>query len=423
MNWNFVPELIAPGGSYNKAMVAAHNWADAIYLWVPFTSLRMRQNKVSWFTELKRTIDDLHKLGKKAFLTMNIFPRNMDIKIFENVVEKISEVWADAIIFSDPGTYNIIKKYLPQTRLHLSTQTNVLNSEAVKFWEGLGVSRIVLARELTLKEIQQMRKDVPWMELEIFIHWAMCVTYSGRCLMWNYFSWRDANKWECSHVCRYKFKMYLEEEKRPWKFFEVGTDEEGWTYMLSSKDLCTIERIQEIIPHVHGLKIEGRSKWELYVWAVTKAYRHVIDSSVHNTPVNSAIKDLVYQIPHRQYWEGFLFRNLKAAPDGEEAIELQTDNDSISYQSAWPVIEKKYHWLILPQTYELNATTYNNFIPKENISVGDTLEFFSPDQLASVTVTGLLNDQKTPVDTVDCNMKSCFIATDKDLGGWEVLFK
>jgi putative protease len=215
----------------------------------------MRQNKVRDYTILQQTIDELHALGTKAYLTMNIFPRNMDIKIFERVVERIADIGADAIIFSDPGTFSLIRKYLPDVRLHLSSQANTLNFEAIKFRYDLGVSRVVLARELTLKEIIQIKEQVPGMELEIFIHGAMCIAYSGRCLMGEYFSGRDGNKGEYSHVCRYKFKMKLEEERRDGKVFELGQDEDG-SYLMSSKDLCTIERLEEILPVVDGLKIE-----------------------------------------------------------------------------------------------------------------------------------------------------------------------
>jgi len=152
---------------------------------------------------------------------MNIFPRNRDIKIFESVVEKVADMRADAIIFSDPGTFSLIRKHLPDMRLHLSTQANMLNHEAIKFRYELGVSRVVLARELTLKEITQIKQKVPGIELEVFVHGAMCIAYSGRCLMGEYFSGRDGNKGECSHVCRYNFKVHLTEETRGDKTFDL----------------------------------------------------------------------------------------------------------------------------------------------------------------------------------------------------------
>lgn len=180
------PQIVAPGGSHTKALVASVYGAEEVYLGVPFTSLRMRQNKLYSFDALQATIEALHQQGTKALLTMNIFPRNQDIHIFESVVERISQLSPDAIIFSDPGTFHTLRKYLPKTPLHLSTQTTTLNYAAVKFWADLGVKRIVLARELHITEIAEIKKHVPEMELECFVHGAMCMTYSGRCLLGDY---------------------------------------------------------------------------------------------------------------------------------------------------------------------------------------------------------------------------------------------
>lgn len=196
-------------------MVASHYGAEEVYVGVPFTSLRMRQNKIYNFDDLKKTVDDLHKNGSKALLTMNIFPRNTDIKIFEQTVQQIADVGADAIIFSDPGTFHIIKKYMPNTPLHLSTQSSTMNYAAVQFWKDMGVKRIVFARELNIEEIKEIREKVPEMEIEIFVHGAMCMSYSGRCLLGDYMSGRPGNKGECSHACRFKYKVRLEEERRP----------------------------------------------------------------------------------------------------------------------------------------------------------------------------------------------------------------
>ena len=215
----------------------------------------MRQNKLYNFDALKTTIQQLHENGTQAFLTMNIFPRNIDISIFESVVEKVADVHPDAIIFSDPGTFQIFKKYLPKTPLHLSTQTTTLNYAAVKFWADLGVRRIVLARELHIDEIAKIRKEVPEIELEAFVHGAMCMTYSGRCLLGDYLGGRPANKGECNHSCRFKYRVFIEEERRTGKLMEVVQDEDG-EHILSSRDLCTIERLGEILPHVDALKIE-----------------------------------------------------------------------------------------------------------------------------------------------------------------------
>ena len=310
------PTIVAPGWSYEKAMVASHYGAEEVYVGVPFTSLRMRQNKIYSFDDLKKTVDDLHKNWSKALLTMNIFPRNTDIEIFEQTVKQIANVWADAIIFSDPGTFHIIRKYLPDTPLHLSTQSSTMNRAAVKFWKDMGVKRIVFARELSLEEIKEIREKVPGMEIEVFVHGAMCMSYSWRCLLGDYMSGRPGNKGECSHACRFKYKVWLEEERRPGKLFQMEGDEDG-SHILSSKDLCTIDKLKEIIPYVDALKIEGRSKSEFYVWAVVKAYKHVRDAILEGKKINENIANLVNVIPHREYRDGFLFNKLSEFPEGE----------------------------------------------------------------------------------------------------------
>ena len=408
------PEIVSPWGSYTKAITAAKHWADAIYLWVPFTSLRMRQNKVKTFEQVQKTIDNIHNLWKKAYLTMNIFPRNNDIKLFENMVEKVSNLWADAIIFSDPGTFNIIRKYNSDIPLHLSTQTSILNKEAVKFWRDLGVSRIVLARELNIEEIKEIKEYVPDMELEVFVHGAMCVAYSGRCLLGEYFSGRDGNKWECSHVCRYGYSVYVEEEKRPWKFFKLEENEK-WSYIFSSKDLCTIERLDEIIPYVDGLKIEWRSKSEWYVASTSKAYAHVRDTYWDNQKPEENIKNLVYEIPHRHYREGFLFNNIRNAPDSEE--------DSISYNNPWPIKNKVYYGLVMDEYINLEGEKYFKFIAKQDIFPWDKLEFVGEKWVWNIKVLDICKENWKQLEKAHCNMDYAYIKFDQKVKGYEVLFK
>jgi len=318
------PVIVAPWWSYEKAMIASKYWAEEVYIWVPFTSLRMRQNKVKDFEVLKKTIQAIHNNWAKALLTMNIFPRNTDIKVFESVVEKISDTNPDAIIFSDPGTFNILRKHFPNVPLHLSTQASTLNYESIKFWRDLWVKRIILARELHIDEIKEIKKHVPDIELEIFVHWAMCMSYSWRCLLWDYMSGRQANKWECSHACRFKYKVWLEEERRPGKLFQLDNDKDG-SYILSSKDLCTINRLAEILPYVDALKIEWRSKSEFYVWAMVKAYKEARDAILEWREPNLQAKELVEKIPHRPYWDWFLFNKLTNFPEGEEVGAISDD--------------------------------------------------------------------------------------------------
>lgn len=402
-------EIISPGWSYQKAMFAAKYGADAVYVWVPFLSLRMRQNKIKDFQTLKKTIKDLQSMWKKAYLTINIFPRNTDLKVIEATIEQISDLWADSVIFSDPWVFMILKKYLKWTKYHLSTQTNTLDSLAVKFWADQWVDRVVLARELSIKEIAEIKKAVPYVELEAFVHWAMCMTYSWRCLLWEYFSWRDWNKWECSHVCRYKFNVYLEEEKRPWKFFKVDEDE-TWSFLLSSKDLCTIEHGQELFDHIDAWKIEWRSKSEFYVWAVTKAYSHLRDSIESWQKPNEDILNLVYDIPHRDYRDWFLFNNIRSAPDAEDWKSLVK---TITWHKAWPSQDRFYIWSTSDESISKDWKCFYKIQAKDNINIKDEFDVLNSSwNWHSTKIDWILDENWKAIQRAHCNMKFVYIYWD-----------
>ena len=410
------PTIVAPGWSYEKAMVASHYGAEEVYVGVPFTSLRMRQNKIYNFDDLKKTVDDLHKNGSKALLTMNIFPRNMDIKIFEHTVKQISDVGADAIIFSDPGTFHIIRKYMPNIPLHLSTQSSTMNYAAVQFWQDMGIKRIVFARELNIEEIKEIREKVPGMEIEVFVHGAMCMSYSGRCLLGDYMSGRPGNKWECSHACRFKYKVRLEEERRPGKLFQLEWDEDG-SHILSSKDLCTIARLKEIIPYVDAIKIEWRSKSEFYVGAIVKAYKHVRDAIIEGKKIDENVANLVNVIPHRAYREGFLFNKLSEFP------EWETPLGSTTLDSAWPLFNRNYFGMFSDQHIEKNKKKYFHIEPKEVITPGMKIKYMSPTKMGALEILDILDAKGNEMEKAHCNTHDVYILTDKKLEGWEILYE
>lgn len=433
------PKIVAPGWSYEKAMVASHYGAEEVYVGVPFTSLRMRQNKIYNFDDLKKTVDDLHKNGSKALLTMNIFPRNTDIDIFEQTVKQIANVWADAIIFSDPGTFHIIRKYLPNIPLHMSTQSSTMNRAAVKFWKDMGVKRIVFARELSLEEIKEIREKVPEMEIEVFVHGAMCMSYSGRCLLGDYMSWRPGNKGECSHACRFKYKVRLEEERRPGKLFQLEWDEQ-WSHILSSKDLCTIDKLEEIIPYVDAIKIEGRSKSEFYVWAVVKAYKHVRDAIVEGKKIDEKVANLVNVIPHRAYRDGFLFHSLNEYPEHEEVIarneetkqsELRSPHSvrddkkigSTTLDSAGPLFNRNYFGMFSDKFIEKDGKKYFHIEPKEVITPGMKIKFLSPTEMSELEIVDILDAKGNQIEKAHCNSWEVYILTDKKLEGREILYE
>ena len=272
------PELLMPAGNLEKLEYAVRYGADAVYLGVVDFSLRaMRKGELITMENLKQAIDLAHSLGAKAYLTLNIFAFNNDITLLESVMDRIKESNPDAIILSDMGVFRIVRKYMPETPVHVSTQTNTLNYEAVKFWQDLGATRSILARELPIKDVAEIKKRVPDMELEVFVHGSQCVSFSGRCLLSDYMTngERKANHGNCAQPCRWSYKLL--EETRPGQYYEIEQNERG-THILSPKDLCLVEYLPDLIDAgVDSLKIEGRTKSLYYVSAVTKAYRNAID--------------------------------------------------------------------------------------------------------------------------------------------------
>lgn len=276
-------ELLMPAGNLEKLEYAVRYGADAVYLGVVDFSLRaMRKGELITLDNLKQAVDLAHSLGAKAYVTLNIFAFNNDIQQLEACIDRFKDAKPDAVILSDFGVFNLVRKYMPEIPVHISTQTNTLNYESVKFWRDLGASRVILARELPIKDIAEIRKHVPDVELESFIHGAQCVSFSGRCLLSDYFSKgeRKANHGNCSQPCRWSYKLV--EETRPGQYYEINQDERG-SHILSPKDLCLVKYLPQLIEAgVDSLKVEGRTKSLYYVSAVAKTYRNAIDEVMRN---------------------------------------------------------------------------------------------------------------------------------------------
>ena len=254
-------------------------------------------------------VEYAHSRGKKVYLTMNIIPHNEDIEGMAEYVKVVTKIGVDAILVSDPGVYSIVREASPDMEIHLSTQANNTNWKSAEFWYRHGVKRIVLARELSLKEIEEIRERAPKdLEFEVFVHGAMCISYSGRCLLSSYMAGRDANRGECAHPCRWKY--YLVEEKRPGEYMPVYENERG-TFIFNSRDLCMIEHIPELInTGVSSLKIEGRMKSSFYVATVVKAYRDAIDayySDPEGYRFNPKWLEEISKVSHREFTTGFYF--------------------------------------------------------------------------------------------------------------------
>ncbi len=320
-------ELLAPAGDLEKLNYAFAYGADAVYAGVPRFSLRARENDFD-NALVEEAITLSRKYDKKIYLTLNIFPHNRKLDSFKESLEWMAHLKPDAIIVSDPGIIYMSKKYCPSIPLHLSTQANTVNWASVKFWREQGVSRIILSRELSIDEIAEIRQRVPDIELESFVHGAICVAYSGRCLLSNYFTHRDPNQGTCTHSCRWNYKIYtgkdfpdethyeplednyyLEENERPGQFLPVDEDENG-TYIMNAKDLCTITLLDRLAEAgVDSFKIEGRSKSIYYLSIITRAYRKAIDDLKNGKPFDKDLEQEMFTVANRGYITGFLEKN------------------------------------------------------------------------------------------------------------------
>ena len=299
------PELLAPAGDWEKLQMAVLYGADAVYL--AGTSFGMRSFAGNFSDEeLPRAVDFAHRHGVKVHATVNTMPRSGEVDRLPEHLEKLNDAGVDALILADLGAFILAGKYAPRCQRHISTQQSIANYACAQSWFDLGAQRVVLARELGMDEIREIRRRVdPALELETFCHGAMCVSYSGRCLLSNYMTGRDSNRGACAQPCRYQYALM--EEKRPGEYFPVFEDEKG-TYIMNSRDMCMIDHLDDLMDAgVDCLKIEGRAKSAYYAAIVTGAYRHVLDDVAAGRPVDPVWRDEVEHVSHRHYSTGFFY--------------------------------------------------------------------------------------------------------------------
>ena len=299
------PELLSPAGDWEKLRMAVLYGADAVYL--AGTSFGMRSFAGNFSDEeLPRAVRLAHEHGVKVHATVNTMPRWDEAEQLPAHLEKLDAAGVDALILADLGAFTLAGKYAPRCQRHISTQQSVANHVCAQAWYDLGASRVVLAREVSLTEIAAIRQRVsPQLELEAFCHGAMCVSYSGRCLLSNYMTGRDSNRGECAQPCRYQYALM--EEKRPGEYFPVFEDEKG-TYIMNSRDMCMIDHLEDLMAAgVDCLKIEGRAKSAYYAAIVTGAYRHCLDAAAAGEPLDPVWRDEVEHISHRHYSTGFFY--------------------------------------------------------------------------------------------------------------------
>ena len=359
------PELLAPAGSFEKAKVAFMYGADAVYCGTASLSLRSRAEVDD--DDLEKTIKYAHSIGKKVYAALNIYAWDTNYEEIEKQVKMLDEVHVDAIIASDGGVIQKIREIAPNIEIHVSTQANVVSYHAAKFWYDNGAKRVILGRETSKDQIQEIMKNKPEdLEVEMFIHGALCWAYSGRCFLSEYLSCRSANLGDCSQSCRWAYNMYLEEKNKPGNLMPVETDENG-TYILSSKDLCLIKEIPQIVEMgVDSLKIEGRLKTEYYLASVVNVYRNAIDDYMANPEGYDYTKYLKELEKVKTRGLTTFYFNDRNNKDFQEYEGKQYNPD---YEFGGKILEDK----------SVNSRVLIEI--KNKLSVGDTLELIIPNEI------------------------------------------
>lgn len=376
-------ELLAPAGDLEKLKMAITYGADAVYLGGESFGLRKASKNFS-IDQIREGVEFAHARDKKIYITLNIVPHDKDMIGLEEYLKELEDIKVDAVIVADPGMYSVVKRTIPNMDIHISTQASVTNFETIMFWYSLGVRRVVLARELSFKEIEDITEKLPSdLEIEAFVHGAMCMSYSGRCLISNYLTGRDANMGDCTHPCRFKYNLV--EETRPGQYFPVFEDEEG-TFIMNSKDLCMIEYIPELVKSgIKSFKIEGRVKSSYYVATIIRAYRMAIDDYLENKEnyvFNEKYKDEIEKTSYRAFTTGFYL--------GKPTDEAQV-YDTSSYI-------RKYNFLGLVLDYD-KETQIATVEQRNRIFIGDEIEVFGPDKEHFIyKIENMWDSKGNPID-------------------------
>jgi len=406
------PELLSPAGTLRNMRYAYAYGADAIYAGMPRYSLRVRNND---FLEdnLRTGIEEAHAQGKQFFVATNAMPHGAKLKTFLDDIEPVIDMGPDALIMADPGLIMLVRQHWPDMPIHLSVQANTVNSAGVKFWQSMGLTRVILSRELSLDEVSAIRDDCPDMELEVFVHGALCIAYSGRCLLSGYFNHRDANQGTCTNSCRWDYKIakddfdavndtsipsvalsdikrhpaadeiyYLEERNRPGEFMPIFEDEHG-TYIMNSRDLRAVEHVHRLTQiGVDCLKIEGRTKSHYYTARTTQVYRKAIDDAVAGRPFDPQLLAELENLANRGYTDGFFERH--------ESQELQ------QYRTGASMADKSQFAAEVGETD--NDSGLTELIVKNRFAVGDKMELITPSGNHRFTLSEMIDKKGHKVD-------------------------
>lgn len=390
------PELMVPASSLEVLKTAVNYGADAVYIGGEVFGLRAKAKNFT-IEEMKEGVEYAHDHGVKVYVTVNILAHNADLEPVKEYLEDLKDVKPDALIIADPAIFTIVREQMPDMCIHVSTQANNTNYGTYNFWYNLGAKRVVSARELNLNEIKEIRDNIPEdMEIETFVHGAMCISYSGRCLLSSFMTGRDANKGACTHPCRWKYAVV--EESRPGQYMPVEENERG-TYIFNSKDLCMIDHIPELVEAgIDSFKIEGRMKTALYVATVSRTYRMAIDDYFENPEKYKANLDkyrtLISQCTYRQYTTGFFF----GKPD--ENAQIYNKNE----------YEKDSVYLGIVESVEDNVVELTQ---KNKFSVGDIIEVMKIDgEDIKTKVLSIKDEDGTEMDSCPHPQQKIYVELD-----------
>ena len=393
------PELLCPAGDMERLRMAVLYGADAVYLAGESFGMRSFAGNFSR-EELPRAVDFAHRHGVRVHVTVNTMPRNGEVECLPEWLEFLDGAGVDALIAADLGTFTLAGRHAPRCERHVSTQVSVANYAAARAWYDLGAKRVILAREVSLEEIREIRAKTPAdLELEAFVHGAMCVSYSGRCLLSNYMTGRDSNRGACAQPCRYQY--YLMEEKRPGEYFPVFEDEAG-TYIMNSRDMCMIDHLDDLIDAgLSSLKIEGRAKSAYYAAIVTGAYRHVLDDVWAGRPIDPVWRDEVEKVSHRHYATGFYY-----GPPGQY------------YENARYIRE----WQVVALVTECAPNGAATLTLRNKFQTGDILEAVGPDlKPFAFRVEAIEDGEGQPVTEPKTPQMTLRIKLPRQVPAWTIL--
>ena len=430
----FKPELLSPAGTLKNMRYAFAYGADAVYAGQPRYSLRVRNNEFS-HENLQQGINEAHQLGKKFYVVVNIAPHNAKLKTFIRDLQPVVAMQPDALIMSDPGLIMLVRNAFPQMPIHLSVQANAVNWATVKFWQQMGLSRVILSRELSLEEIEEIRAQVPEMEIEVFVHGALCMAYSGRCLLSGYLNKRDPNQGTCTNACRWDYKVeparedqvgnivekydpipvtqveptlgtgtptdqvfLLTEKMRPEEPMSAFEDEHG-TYIMNSKDLRAVAHVERLSQAgVHSLKIEGRTKSFYYCARTAQVYRRAIDDAAAGKPFDPSLLETLEGLAHRGYTEGFLRRH--------------THDSYQNYQQGYSASDRQQF------VGEFTGQRRDNLAEvavKNKFLCGDSLEIMTPAGNLTLTLDQMLNSKGQPTEVAPGDGHKVWLAVPDDI--------